>query len=137
MPGVRGWPDAALGGAPRGARRTGGRAEVFAPGAVVWPADGVAVRTEHRGAEHGRGVPVREADGSIRLSVPATPPLFAAVQGGRRFASIEFHALTEVRTAGGVREIQRALVDGVALVDSPEYVQTRAEVRERAPWVAL
>ena len=42
---------------------------------------------------------------------------------------MEFHAIREVRTAGGVREIQRALVDAAAMVASPEYAQATSEVR--------
>ena len=29
----------------------GGRAELFAPGSVVWASDGIALLAEHRGAE--------------------------------------------------------------------------------------
>ena len=115
-----------------GRASTGGRAELFAPGSVVWPHDGIAIRTEHRGAEHGRAVPVREANGEIRIEARATPAVFAAVESGRRFMSVEFYPLAESRTAGGVREITRALVDGAALTNRPEYGQTAAEVRSRS-----
>ena len=107
----------------------GGRAELFAPGAVVWPSDGIAIRLEHRGAEAARAVPTREGT-EVRISTPATPDIFRAVRDGRRWMSVEFTSLRETRTAGGVREIESALVDGAALVETPEYQQTRAEVRE-------
>ena len=108
----------------------GGRAEVFSPLSVLWPPDGLAVLAEHRGAELARAVPTRDADGSLRIETPATPAILAAYET-RRYFSVEFHALQEVRTAGGVREIQRALVESAALVSSPEYSQATAEVRTR------
>ena len=92
----------------------GGRAELFAPGAAHWPDDGVAIRTEHLATEHTRAVPTRGADGVITIEAPATPPVFAAVQSGKRYLSVEFHTEAEVRTAGGVREIGRALLTGAA-----------------------
>ena len=110
----------------------GGRAEVFAPGSVVWASDGIAVLGEHRGAELARAVPTRDADGSLRIETPATPAILAAYKTRKLFLSVEFHALREVRTAGGVREIQRALVDGAALVKSPEYPNVKAEVRAKS-----
>lgn len=110
----------------------GGRAEVFAPGSVVWPTDGVAIRLEHLGAEVARAVPTRVGT-EIRIAVPATPDIFSAVKSGKDHMSVEFVALREVRTASGVREVESAYVDGAALTDDPEYVQTRAEVRDRSP----
>ena len=114
-----------------GRAATGGRAEVWAPGAVVWPSEGVGILTEHYGAVEVRAVPVRESDGAVRVSAPATEAMRRAFEGGRRFLSVEFHSLRETRTAGGVREIQRALVDRAAMTDRPEYHQAMAEVRER------
>ncbi len=115
-----------------GRAAAGGRAEVFAPGALVWPNDGIGILTEHRGAVEARAVPTREPNGEIRISTPATPMIVRAVdQDGKRHMSVEFHTVRENRTAAGVREIERALVDAAALVRSPEYSQTSAEVRER------
>ena len=108
----------------------GGRAELFAPGSVVWASDGISLLGEHRGAELARAVPTRDADGSLRIETHATPAILAAY-ATRKFFSVEFHALREVRTAGGVREIQRALVDAAALVTSPEYPNVKAEVRAK------
>ena len=115
----------------------GGRAEVFAPLSVVWPSDGIALLGEHRGPELARAVPTRAADGSLRIETRATPAILTAYET-RKFFSVEFHALSEVRTAGGVREIQRALVDAAALVPNPEYPNVRAEVRaqrRRVVWL--
>ena len=108
----------------------GGRAELFIPGAVVWPADGIAIRAEHLGPEIARAVPTRDGT-EIRIAASASPAVFEAVKNGRRWMSVEFHAIAETRTSAGVREITRALVDGASLTDDPEYHQTRAEVRTR------
>ena len=113
------------------------RPEVFAPGSLVWASDGVAIRAKHLGAEDSRAIPTREANGEIRIAAPATAALVAAFNEGRRHLSIEFHALQETRSKAGVREIQQAFLPGVALVESPEYVQARAEVRskQRRVWL--
>ena len=88
------------------------------------------------GLLYGRVVPTRDADGSLRIETRATPAILTAYKT-RRYFSVEFHALAEVRTAGGVREITRALVDAAAMVSSPEYSQATAEVRstQRRVWL--
>lgn len=108
----------------------GGRAELFAPGACQWPSDGIGVQLRHYGTPETRAVPTREGN-EIRIDVPATPAIFAAVKGGHRFLSVEFHATRETRTAAGVREIERALLVGAALTNQPEYAQATAEIRTR------
>ena len=114
----------------------GGRAEVFAPLSVVWPSDGIALLGEHRGSELARAVPIRDADGSLRVETRATEAILDAYKT-RKFFSVEFRSLREVRTSGGIREIQRALVDAAALVPNPEYPNVRAEVRasRRSVWL--
>lgn len=114
----------------------GGRAELFAPGAVSWPAEGIAIRTEHRGAIQATAVPERVGS-EIRIVAPANDAIKAALAAGRDSMSVEFYPVREVRTAGGVREIERALVDAASLTDDPEYEQTRAEVRSRRVQVWL
>ena len=109
----------------------GGLAEVFEPNSVAWPEEGIGILLQHYGAPETRAVPVREAGGAIRVSVPATPAIVAAVQSGRDQMSVEFHALRETRTAGGVRAIERAFVDGATLTDNAEYPGTAAEIRDR------
>ena len=107
------------------------RSELFAPGSIAWPSDGVAILAEHRGqAVLARAVPTRAIDGSLRIETPATPAILEAYET-RKFFSVEFHAIAEVRTKGGVREITRALVDAAAMVKSPEYSQATAEIRAR------
>ena len=108
----------------------GGRLESFAPLSVIWPVNGIALLAEHRGSELARAVPTRAADGSLRIETPATPAILEAY-ATRKYFSVEFHAISEVRTKAGVREITRALVDAAAMVSSPEYSQATAEVRSR------
>lgn len=109
----------------------GGRAELFAPGACVWPSDGVAIRAEHLGHVEARAVPTREGN-EVHVEVRATDAIRRAVDvDGKRYMSVEFTAEAEVRTAAGVREIERAFLTAAALTDRPEYVQTSAEVRDR------
>jgi len=115
-----------------GRAASGGRAEVFTPNAVKWPPDGVAILADHRGAELARAVPERAQGGEIRVSVPATPAIRAAIQSGKRFMSVEFKPIEERTTPGGVREILSAMVDRAALVSGPEYDSTSAEIRRRS-----
>ena len=108
----------------------GGRAEVFAPYSAVWPSNGIALLGEHHGPELARAMPSRDLDGSLKIETPATAPILAAF-ATRKYFSVEFHSISEVRTAGGIREIRRAFVDAAALVTSPEYPNVKAEVRDR------
>ena len=114
-----------------GRAASGGRAEVFAPGSVEWPSTGVGILLDHRQAPEVRAVPERQRDGRITVEARATGPIRQAVESGKRFMSVEFHALRERTTEGGVREIQRALVPDAALVSRPEYDVSDAEVRRR------
>ena len=114
-----------------GRAATGGRAEVFAPLSTDWPAASIAIMTEHRGTVETRAVPERADNGEIRIAAKATPTIFQAVNAGKRYMSVGFHAQEAVRTRGGVREIRRALITGAALTNDPEYEQTAAEVRTR------
>ena len=116
-----------------GRAASGGRREVFTPGSVSWPHDGVEVLTEHRGQSEVRGQVVRERDGRLRITARATEGIREAVKAGKRFMSVEFQAVEERTTQGGVREILKALVSAAALVVSPEYDVTTAEVRKREP----
>ena len=115
----------------RAAQAAGRRDSVRAPGSVSWGpmALGSCWPTVKRPSR----TPCRAAKdlGRITLATPATPEIREAVDGGRRFMSVEFHALEERTTTGGVREVLRAYVPAVALVDRPEYDTTAAEVRQR------
>ena len=119
-----------------GTAARGGLAEVFEPGSIAWPEEGIDILVKHYGRPEARAIPVREAGGAIRVSAPATPSMVDAVRAGKDKLSIEFHAVAEVRTAGGVRAIQRALVTGATLTNNPEY-ETAVEVRERRPTLWL
>ncbi len=112
-----------------GRAATGGRAEVFAPGSVTWPSDGVAIRVTHRGETETRAFPHRDNAGRINIRAKATDAIREAVNAGKRFMSVEFRALDERTTKAGVREILRAYVDGAALLANPEYDSTAAELR--------
>ena len=65
------------------------------------------------------------------VEAEATPAIRAAVEGGKRYMSVEFMAIEERTTQGGVREILSAFVPRAALVDRPEYDSTSAEVRSK------
>ena len=112
-----------------GRAASGGRAEVFVPGSVEWPSNGVAILTEHRGAVEARAQPIRQRDGRLTLTARATDAIRRAVEAGRKYMSVEFRAIEERTTKGGVREVLRAFVDAAALVAAPEYDTTAAEVR--------
>ncbi len=113
-----------------GRAASGGRAEIFTPGSLVWPESGIAITSGHGGERLANAVPSRGAGGEIRIEARATEALRAAVGAGRKFMSIEFRSLSERTTKAGVREIFRAFVDVAALVASPEYDTTKAEVRD-------
>ena len=125
-----------------GRAATGGRREVFAPGSAEWPSGGVGILLAHRETPAMRAAASRESDGRIIVEGDAIPEIREAVEGGRKYMSVEFHALQERTTKGGVREILRAFIPDAALVDAPEYDSTSAEVREargehwrRLPWL--
>ena len=113
------------------------RLEVFAPLSLVWSATGIALRAAHLAGEDSRAVPTREPNGEIRIAAPASAALVAAFNEGRKFLSIEFYSLKETKSAAGLREILSAFLPGAALVESPEYVQARVEVRskQRRVWL--
>ena len=98
------------------------------PGSVVWPAEGIGIGLQHLGAVETRAVPTRVGN-EIRVEADATPKLFAAVNAGAKFMSLEFHSLSEQRTKSGCRELLSALVTGAIVTDDPEYETTAAEVR--------
>ena len=112
-----------------GRASTGGRAEVFAPNSIEWPAQGVAVLLEHRGQPETRGQVVRQRDGRLTLVARATDRIRAAVAAGKKFLSVEFRSLKERTTRAGIREVSRAFVDACALTARPEYDHAIAEVR--------
>lgn len=111
------------------------RREVFVPGSVKWPNDGVDLLRGHGGEKVLSFAP--KVDGSeIRIDEPLPDTIIgrkvrAEVKSGSRSSlSVEFHSLEE-EVVSGVREVRSALVEAVALVATGSYQQARAEVRER------
>ena len=110
----------------------GGRSELFAPGSLTWPENGIEIRTVHLGPAETRGVPERLPDGRIVVEAPATPAIFAGRAGRRTFRQhrVSFGG----RNPGGRRP--RGNVGAVgrrgAGAGSPEYGQTGVEVRSPA-----
>ena len=114
-----------------GRAASGGRAEVFAPGSITWPSTGVDILTEHRGEPATTAYPHRDQLGRISVRAQATAAIKDAIAAGKKFMSVEFRALEERTTKAGVREILSAYVAAAALVASPEYDVSAAELRER------
>lgn len=113
-----------------GRAAAGGRAELFAPGSIVWPSEGMGIAAVHHGKVETRGQVIRQPDGRLTVTARATEAIQKAFEDGKRFLSVEFVPIDERRTSAGVREIVRAYVDRAALVHRPEYAQAVAEVRE-------
>ena len=116
--------------------RAADRPEVFTPGALSWPADGVLLRRQHaRAAPIMRVTPERRGDAIV---IDAPLPDTAAgrdaaveVRGGTLAGlSVEFRATREGRR-GGVREIQAAELTGAGLVDEGAYRSATVELRGR------
>lgn len=113
------------------------RAEVFAPGSIKWPYNGVRLLAEHRGREVLRFVP-EEVGAQLRINAPLPDTalgreLAAEIRSGKRSdLSIEFHATEEAQIAG-VREVRSALVDAVAIATTGTgvYDQAKAEMRAK------
>ena len=103
--------------------------EVFAPGSVTWPSVGVEILLEHEGEPEMRAQVVRARNGELQVLGIATERVREAIAAGKRYLSVEFKSLRERQTRGGIREIAAAFVDAAALVTSPEYSMTSAEVR--------
>ena len=109
------------------------RQELFAPQSLIWPAEGIPVRTTHLQGEVGRAIPTRHSGGEIRIRLKATPAIRSAYESGKKFLSAEFFALRESRAGsrGTIREIESAMLAGAAMVADPEYRQATAEIRTK------
>ena len=105
--------------------------EVFAPNSVSWPESGISIMTTHHGKEEIRAHPVRASNGEIRIHARLTNALRRAIEGGKKFMSLEFVALESRNLESGVREITQAMMTGATVTDRPAYEQTRAEIREQ------
>ena len=113
------------------------RAEVFAAGALSWPAEGIVLNEQHaRTQPIVRFVPVVDgAEVRINAALPDTQrgrDAATMVRNGTMTGlSIEFHAVDEGRR-DGMREVRAARLVAAALVDTASY-RGELEVRgERA-----
>jgi len=104
--------------------------ELFVVGASKWDSSGIKVRHTHK-VEEGSVVafPYRK-NADILLNVDPSIELREAFENGKKYASVEFHALETRTTKSKVREVLSALIVGVALTSNPAYIQTSAEIRE-------
>ena len=111
------------------------RREVFVPGSVQFPANGIRLLAEHRGRQIMRVEPViTGSEIRIDAALPDTSlgrEVASEIRSGRkRGLSVEFFPTSEA-TVSGVREVRGALIDAAAVVVDGAYSQARVEVRER------
>lgn len=121
--------------------------ERIEPGAFA-PIDDVVLNAHHDRttplARTGAGLTLEDTAERLALSaeLPATQAaddILALVRAGvMRGLSIEFRAVAE-RFEAGVRIIERAVLSGIGVVDTPAYPQSEVEARrrrgERRTWV--
>ena len=117
--------------------RASDRQETFIQGALHWPEGGVVLREQHnRQAPITRFVPEVKGD-QVRVSIPlpdtarARDAAVLIRNGTFKGLSVEFVSEAE-GVSNGVREIRRASLMGVGLVDSPSYKGSGVSVRHRA-----
>ena len=113
------------------------RNEMFLPGSLSWPPEGVLLREMHRrDSPIARVIPF-EKDGEIRIDaqLPTTQRGRDCAENIRQHVyqglSVEFNA-TEQRRVGTRREIVKATLGGAGLVDIPSYSASTVEVRAKA-----
>ena len=106
-------------------------AELFAPGSINWPQNGIGVKTRHGQPIELRAMPTRAPDGSIMIAAKATPAIVKAVNDGLKGMSIEFRATEASVLPSGIREITSAFMESAALAREPVYGQGQVEVREK------
>ena len=110
------------------------RAELFLPGSVSWPEDGLVINRQHeRGSPIMRITPTSSSTGlTVDSVIPNTSAGRDAVEeircGLLTGLSVEFRA-TAQNITGGIRRITAAVLSAAALVDSPSY-PAPVEVRE-------
>ena len=120
-------------------QRAKDRPELFEPGALTWPSEGVVLNRQHaRGAPIMRVLPT-QVDDELRIDQPlpdtaAGRDAATEIRSGlMRGLSVSFQAGRQ-SFARGVRRIQSATMTAVGLVDSPSYdapVEVRARVQGR------
>ena len=113
------------------------RKEVFARGALTWPATGILINAQHdRKSPIVRALPYLEGDQvKIDAALPNTTAGRDAAENLRQGVytglSVEFASRAEGRR-GPLREIRSALLGGAALVDTASYRGSTVEVRQLA-----
>ena len=121
------------------------RRELFMPGALYWPTDGILVREMHN-----RQAPIVRVVPEVRGNLVVIDAPLPDTTRGRDMAvgireriysglSVEFAAERE-DVQDGIRRIHRAALRGAGLVDDPAYAGSRVEVRgkrRRALWPLL
>ena len=117
-------------------KRSVGRAELFARGALTWPEDGILVNEQHeRKAPIVRAVPFVDGD-AVKISVKlpnTTRGRDAAVnvkEGVLTGLSVGFRSLSE-GMRGGMRLIKSATLVNAGLVDTPEYAEAVVAIRAK------
>ena len=111
------------------------RPELFEPGSLSWPKDGIVLNRQHeRRSPILRFVPrVEGTEVRIDETLPDTQAgrdAAAEIRAGLfRGLSIEFKAVRQ-RIVGGVRRIAEAVLGGAGLVDNPSYA-TSVEIRKK------
>ena len=112
------------------------RRELFIPGALAWPNNGIRLLAEHRGRQVLRFQPIEDGT-TLRIDEPLPDTALgrevaAEIRAGRKRAmSIEFLAADE-ETIHGIREVRSAVCDAAALVTEGSYTQATVEVRAKA-----
>ena len=114
--------------------RAADRPEMFEPGALHWPADGVLLRSMHKRQDPvARFIPeATETEVRVSIDLPDTTAGRDAATNVRagvlKGLSVEFRAERE-RRDNGLRVIERAELVGAGLVDSGAYARARVEAR--------
>ena len=109
------------------------RAELFEPGALTWPDEGIVLNRQHR-----RDAPIMRIVPEVRGSAIVVDAPLPDTTAGRdaateiraklfRGLSVEFRAIRQ-SYVDGIRRIQEAALGAVGLVDSPSYPNSLAEV---------
>ena len=116
-------------------RRARDRAELFEPGALEWPKEGIILNRQHsRAAPIMRLIPKVLGDTVVvDENLPDTAAgrdCFREIkQGLFRGLSIEFRAIKQ-SFEGPLRRISQAALSGAAVVDSPSFAGSAVEVRQ-------
>ena len=121
------------------------RRELFMPGALTWPTEGIVLRRQHARDKPITMIQPRREGNTIVVDEPlpdttAGRDAAAEIRAGMfKGLSVEFVSQRE-RFQGGLRRIGGALLKGAGLVDTPSYTSAVVSVRNkgagrRVPWL--